>query len=55
MGNVSGEQKGNMKETMHTDTRLTNDDEIIYTFNDASRVASASTNYLVSYYSNILG
>ena len=35
MGNVSGEQKGNMKETMHTDTRLTNDDEIIYTFNDA--------------------
>jgi hypothetical protein len=31
MGNVSGEQKESMKEMMHTDARLTNDDEIAYT------------------------
>jgi hypothetical protein len=31
MGNVSGEQKESMKEMMHTDARLTNDDEITYT------------------------
>ena len=32
MHNVSGEQKENMRETMHTDASLTNDDEITYAF-----------------------